>query len=193
MTASQKQCPRCGTLAPLDATFCGQCGRQYRTQFVPQDGSAGGAFADPGAPYAAPAPAFAPRTPSVWILRVVQGTIAAVVCFGILAYSGFFRHDTRSAAPAVVTAPTTHPSSAEAPVDQKTAARRALSDDPIEAEARRAVDRESQKLNLTPQVSQDGKIHLRSGGTISKEEWDAASRKVQNSPAMREPPLPPPF
>lgn len=200
MNVPQKQCPRCGTTAPLDATFCGQCGRQYRTQFVPP--------AD-GAPHAAPAPVypapqsvynappanfappvqFAPRMPSVWMLRAMQGGIAALVCMAVLAFSGVFRHDGTPNAPAVTSAPTA-PQSASPATTQDAAVRKALSEDPIESEARRVVDRESQKLNLPPPaVSADGKIHLRSGGTISQKDWDAASRKVQDSPILRQPPV----
>jgi hypothetical protein len=32
-----KLCPRCQTPAALDAATCAQCGRQYRTQFVPPE------------------------------------------------------------------------------------------------------------------------------------------------------------
>ena len=73
------------------------------------------------------------------------------------------------------------------------AVRKALSEDPIESEARRAVDRESQKLDLPPPVSADGKVHLRSGGTISQKDWDDATRKVRESPVTRQPPPPAPF
>ena len=194
MNVPQKQCPRCGTTAPLDSTFCGQCGRQYRTQFAPS--------AD-GAPHAAPAPVyptpqpvyhappvqFAPRTPSVWMLRAMQGGIAALVCMGVLAFSGVFRHDGTPNAPAVTSAPTA-PQSETSSTKQDSTVRKAMGDDPIESEARRVVDRESQKLNLPPPaVSADGKVHLRSGGTISQKDWDAASRKVQDSPILRQPPV----
>src|SRR5580700_10799049 len=30
---AHKICPKCQSPAPLEATFCGQCGRQYRTKF----------------------------------------------------------------------------------------------------------------------------------------------------------------
>jgi hypothetical protein len=189
MTVSQKQCPRCGIVAPLDATFCGQCGRQYRTQFVPQvDGGLG----VPSAPQGAVVPAFAPRPPSVWMVRAAQGGVAALVCMGVLFFSGVFRHDGKSSAPAVTSAPAS-PHSVDPPAGLNEEARKALSEDPLEAQARRVVDRESQKLSLLPPVNADGKIHLRSGGTISREEWDAASRKAQQSPVLREPPKPPPL
>lgn len=191
MTVSQKQCPRCGTVAPLDATFCGQCGRQYRTQFVPSGAGAPGIA--PAPDYGAALPAFAPRTPSVWMLRAAQGAIAALVCVGVLAFSGVFRQDGKSRVPAVTSAPAS-PHSVDPPAGRNAEARRALSEDPVESEARRVVDRESRKLNLAPPpVNADGKIHLRSGGTISREEWDAASRKAQQSPVLREPPKPPPL
>jgi hypothetical protein len=190
MTVSQKQCPRCSTVAPLDATFCGQCGRQYRTQFVPSGASSPSAGHAPA--YHAPVPAFAPRTPSVTMLRAAQGGVAALACFGVLALSGIFRPDGKSRAPVVTAAPSA-PRSVPPAAGLNAEARKSLSEDPIESEARRVVDRESRKLDLPPPVSQDGRIHLRSGGTISKEEWDAASRKAQESPVLREPPKPPPF
>jgi hypothetical protein len=190
MTVPQKQCPRCGAVAPLDATFCGQCGRQYRTQFVPPTD---GAFhAAPAPVYNAPPPDFTPRTPSVWMLRAVQGAVAALVCIAVLAFSGVFRHDGKNAGPAMTSAPAA-PQSAVPATDQSAEVRKALSNDPIDSEARRVVDRESQKLNLPPPVSADGKVHLRSGGTISQEEWNAANRKLQDSPLLRQPPTPPPF
>lgn len=183
MNAPQKQCPKCGTVAPLDATFCGQCGRQYRTQFTSPD-----AGMPPSAPapfYSAPAPA-APRMPSVWILRAVQGLIAAIACFAVLSFSGVFRHDGKAPAPVTLSRSTTQ-QEPSAPANQETQVRRALSEDPIESEARRVIDRESKRLDLPPPVSDDGKVHLRSGGTISKEEWDAASRKAQQSPVNHDP------
>ena len=190
MTASQKQCPRCGTMTPLDTTFCGQCGRQYRTQFVPSGDAIPAAAPAPA--YTAFPPAHPPRTPSVWMLRAAQGAVAALVCFGVLMFSGIFRQDGSRRTAVVTTAPATPHSVTPAP-GLNAEARKSLSADPIESEARRVVDRESRKLDLPPPVSQDGKIHLRSGGTISKEEWDAASRKAQDSPVLREPPRPPPL
>jgi hypothetical protein len=176
-------------VAPLDATFCGQCGRQYRTQFVPP--AAGVPNTMPAPVYNTPPQDFAPRTPSVWMLRTVQGAVAALVCMAVLAFSGVFRHDGRSAP--VVTSASSTPQSAPPATDQDAQVRKALSDDPIDSEARRVVDRESQKLNLPPPVSADGKIHLRSGGTISQKDWDDAARKVQESPILRQPPTPSPF
>ena len=35
MQPQLKQCPQCGTPAPLTAASCAHCGRLYRTQFVP--------------------------------------------------------------------------------------------------------------------------------------------------------------
>lgn len=182
MNAPQKQCPKCGTVAPLDATFCGQCGRQYRTQFTAPDG--GAPQATPAPFYTAPVPA-APRLTSVWMLRAVQGLIAAVACFAVLSFSGVFRNGGKTA-PLALSRPTAQ-QAPSAPADQNEQVRRALSDDPVEAEARRVVDRESKRLDLPPPVGADGKIHLRSGGSISKEEWDAASRRAQQSPAYRDP------
>jgi hypothetical protein len=128
------------------------------------------------------------------MLRAMQGGIAALVCMGVLAFSGVFRHDGASHAPAVTSAPTNP--QAEAPATSQDAeVNKVLSEDPVTAAARRVVDRESQKLHLPPPpVGADGKIHLRSGGTISQKEWDEASRKVEDSPVLRQPPVHvPPF
>ncbi len=192
MNMPQKQCPKCGAVAPLDATFCGQCGRQYRTQFV-TPGEGVPQFAVPPPVYnTAPPPDLAPRTPSVWMLRAIQGGIAALVCIGVLALSGIFRHDGKNGAP-VVTSASSAPSLTSPSATQDAEVRKALSEDPIDSEARRVVDRENRRLDLPPPVSADGKIHLRSGGTISQKDWDAASRKLQESPVLREPPKPGPL
>lgn len=190
MTVPQKQCPRCSTAAPLDATFCGQCGRQYRTQFAPP--ANGGPVAMPTPTYSAPVPASAPRALPVWALRAAQGAVAALVCVSVLVFSGVFRQDGKSRPSAVNSAPAA-PTRVAPPGDLNAKVRDALREDPIGSEARRVVDRESRKLDLPPPVDSDGRIHLRNGGAISREEWDAASRKVQESSGLREPPKPPPF
>lgn len=68
--------------------------------------------------------------------------------------------------------------------------------DPVAEQARRAVERASQELDLPPPNAArdaDGRIRLRGGGSVRQEEWDRARRKVQESPYLREPPMPPPF
>ncbi len=72
----------------------------------------------------------------------------------------------------------------------------ASENDPVAAEARRAVDREARNLDLPPPNAvrdENGRYRLRSGGSISAEEWEQARRKVQDNRYMKEPPLPPPF
>ncbi len=67
--------------------------------------------------------------------------------------------------------------------------------DPVDEQARRVIQTESPKIGIPPSVSvsPDGRVHLRSGGTISKEEWDNARRKAQESSVMQDsaPPTPP--
>ena len=67
--------------------------------------------------------------------------------------------------------------------------------DPVEEAARRAISREAPNIGLPPPptVSPDGKVHLRTGGAISPDEWNEARRKLQGNPLLKEPPLPPPF
>ncbi len=67
--------------------------------------------------------------------------------------------------------------------------------DPLTAQAQREIERAKRGLNLPPPnaVGPDGRVRLRGGGSISVEEWEAARRKLQDSPLTREPPPPPPF
>lgn len=68
-------------------------------------------------------------------------------------------------------------------------------DDPIEEEAKRVLDRDNARLGSSPPataVGPDGRVHLRGGGSITKEQWDDANRRVHNSPAFRDPMPPPP-
>jgi hypothetical protein len=67
--------------------------------------------------------------------------------------------------------------------------------DPLEEAARRAINREAPNVGLPPPAitSPDGQVHLRTGGSISPEEWNAARAKLKESPLLRDPPAPPPF
>ncbi len=67
--------------------------------------------------------------------------------------------------------------------------------DLLEDAAKRVITRETPNVGLPPAgaVSPDGQVHLRSGGSISIEEWNAAKRKLQDNPLLKEPPAPPPF
>lgn len=68
--------------------------------------------------------------------------------------------------------------------------------DPVAAEAKRAVDRARGELALPPpnaQRDENGRYRLRSGGAISQEEWERARRSIQDNRFQREPPLPAPF
>jgi hypothetical protein len=69
------------------------------------------------------------------------------------------------------------------------------SGDPLEDAARRAISREAPNVGLPPPAatSPDGVVHLRTGGSISAQEWNDARAKLKNSPLMRDPPPPPPF
>jgi hypothetical protein len=91
----------------------------------------------------------------------------------------------RSASDVAGPAPTTDAQTAPPPV----------AGDPVEEEARRAVSREGATLGLPPPatVSPDGRVHLRTGGTISADEWNEARRKLKENPLLKDPPVPPPF
>jgi hypothetical protein len=61
------------------------------------------------------------------------------------------------------------------------------------SEAQRVLERERANLGVAPTSGGSGDIRLRSGGSISREQWDDVSRRVRNNPYMKEPPMPPPL
>jgi hypothetical protein len=79
--------------------------------------------------------------------------------------------------------------------DNQTTAASGAGGDPVEEAARRAVSREAPNVGLPPPpiVSPDGKVHLRTGGTISPDEYNEARSKLKDSPLLKDPPAPPPF
>jgi hypothetical protein len=67
--------------------------------------------------------------------------------------------------------------------------------DPLVEQAKREIERARGEIGSPPPnaaTDANGRLRLRSGGSISREEWEAARRNVQESPVLREPP-PPPF
>ena len=177
MTMPHKLCPRCQAPAPLEARFCSRCGRQYRTQFP----TASSSSAEAGPPPIAPAAPFEamPRTQTPLIKEVLMGGTALLVfCVVLFAAINARKANTPHnlpppplppAGPVGLSGPTETPAT-----------------DPLTSEAQRAVERAHQQLGLPPPGSVDaqGRVHLRAGGAISKEEWEAARRKVEQSPLL---------
>jgi hypothetical protein len=56
--------------------------------------------------------------------------------------------------------------------------------DPTEMAAKRAIERAIPRLGLPPGAAPDGNVHLRNGDTISREQYEEAQRKLQQSPYM---------
>lgn len=192
MATPQKICPRCRALAPLDAGFCGQCGHQYRTQFtappvvLPQAAPAyaSAAFPDPVSAV--------PRRPLQWL--AVAG-IAALTFALVFWFAGRRNGAAPSAPSSGYIRQASTPQRVSVPSEEDSAARRALDAeaDPVTAQAQREVERAKRDLGLPPPaaaVTPDGRIHLRSGGTIRKEEWDRARSSLESSPLFKEPAVP---
>jgi hypothetical protein len=191
MTPPHKICPQCKTPAPLDAGFCGQCGRQYRTQFAPPPASTASPPVDDAAPRSFPIAA-PPRA----MLRLAQAAVALVAFLGVLLAAGVFSQGNMRAPntePQRVPAPVATTGSAPEPPTKSTSA---ADPDPVTLEAQRVIQRENERLDISAPagaVAPDGKIHLKGGGAISPAEWEAAHRKLQESPLVRNPPSMPPF
>ena len=186
MTVPQKVCPRCQTSAPLEAAFCRQCGRQYKTQFTSDN-----IPAPLNVPLAPPPAEFAAGPPLVLSRRLTQTLTvlgALVVFLSVLAARSTMRHDV-AAKPDTSGLP--QPPPYAAPQVPAT-----TSSDPINDEAKRFIEQEKQEHGLDPppsSVGPDGRIHLQNGGSITREEWDKAKRAVQQSqlnPPMPAPPIP---
>lgn len=69
---AHKICPKCRTLAPLDAQYCSNCGHKYRTQFMPPQGPPGPATPPAIDPHSATANA-PPSVPSRAARRWLPG------------------------------------------------------------------------------------------------------------------------
>lgn len=177
MNQERIACPRCRANNFQGQAQCWQCRAPLPQQAAPVR-----------MPAAQPV-LFAPpprRANLVWLLLPVVAIIAFLAVF----YGVGVSRPAEEAAPVVK--PTPMPSSGLPPVSASTPA--SVSSDPITAQAQREIERARQDYNLpapTPGVvSPDGKVHLRGGGTLRPEEWEAARRKLQDSPILRQPPVP---
>ena len=141
--------------------------------------------------------AFAPRMPSRAGIAVLCIGVA-LLAFWVVFRVGSGHQESLTATPKSPLPPmaTMNPQSASSeatPNPQATPE----SSDPLMSEAQRVLARERRNLDLAPPPNAakdaNGRIRLRSGGSISPEEWEAARRKVQQSPVANEPPAPPPF
>ena len=82
-----------------------------------------------------------------------------------------------------------------APAAQEAPAARAVTEDtdPLVAESKRFIERESRHAGLPePPAASDGRVYLRSGGSISTDQYRDAQRHIQESPVLHTPiPAPP--
>lgn len=195
MVAPYKVCPKCQSPAPLDATFCGQCGRQYRTQFSPAGVALSAAPPNPNFSVAAPqldAQVTASRSQGTRGLSFAIVGMSIVVAILILTVvhrghpevvgesASHVTQASRSVAPPVA------PDSLSKPPATDT--------DPATDAARGVVERAERDMGAPPSTSAtgpDGLVHLRNGGTITREQWDAAAKKVNDSPINHVPVAPP--
>lgn len=186
MENPRKLCPQCQTPAPVEAGFCGRCGHQYRTQFAP---NAAPSQANPPLALQKRGAALQKSGGATPFLGVLV-TLIALGSFGFVVWVGTRPKQAQPDERVAVRVPTSAPAAKSAPQEEggDQASKRAGLD-PVEAEARRALERAKRNIDIpladtTPKDS-DGRIHLRGGGSVGKEDWDAARRAVQNSPLTK--------
>jgi hypothetical protein len=186
---AHKICPKCQSPAPLEATFCGQCGRQYRTQFVTPSVSTPNTERPPHGTVQTPntrhpAPASIPA--AILVMSVIVAALILMVAHRNR--PGEYTVQTPRSVERPLAAP-------QLPTDSDAAGMVKHGEDPIEEEAKRVVERDNARLQNSPPataVGPDGRVHLRGGGSITKEQWDDANRRLRNSPEFRDPMPPPP-
>ena len=176
MIAQEKICPRCGARAPLDAGACAQCGHRFRTAFP----AAPPPWAEPEAIRKAPGAAAAVGKAVLWGIRA-----GVAVAVGLAVW--FMVRGRLAGVSGGVTAPGISPSAAGDGMSPQTTA----GTDPITAQARSMLQQQGD--NAEPSGAKgsitgpDGRVHLRGGGTISKERYDEARRRLKQSPLLNSP------
>ncbi|HZP83484.1 MAG TPA: hypothetical protein VFB21_17700 [Chthonomonadaceae bacterium] len=176
MNQERIACPRCRANNFVGQAQCWQCRAPLPQQAVPARMPAA-----PPVPFAPP-----PRHANlVWLLLPIVAVIAFLAVFyglGVSRPSEEAAQVVKPPLPASDLPPASSPTSAP------------VSADPITAQAQREIERARQDYNLPAPapgvVSPDGKVHLRGGGTLRPDEWEAARRKLQDSPILRQPPVP---
>jgi hypothetical protein len=129
-----------------------------------------------------------------WGMSPGVAAVVAAVGLGMFLVVWFVAGQLRNGAGTVRSAPTA-PVPITAPATPESEASRIVNDDtdPLVAESRRLIERESRHAGLPePPTSGDGRVHLRSGGSISPDQYRDAQRHVNESPIMRTPMPPPP-
>ncbi len=189
---AHKVCPQCSTAAPVDAVFCAACGRQFRSQFVPPPS------VEHPPEYAASQPV-SPR--GMWLAIVGMAAVVAVLVIMLNArqHSTVSRTEHNSPLDSSVAAQSRGGEqglgSRHSGTDNASQDAGKPAGDLLEDAARREIDKASMRIPgaATPEVSpSDGRVHLRGGGSISKEQYEETARKVQSSRIIPEGMPPPP-
>jgi hypothetical protein len=174
MSQPIKNCPRCQAPAPLETAFCEQCGHRYRTAFPAQNPP--------------PRPATSAKQPAPPLLRaaiLVVAVCVAYASFVLVLRLGRDKPANFAADPVRLQPQPTHTGSA--PPTNAVEERKAEPIDPVEAEARRALNRAKRDLDIPQNAATDetGRLRLRGGGAIDRATWEEAQRKLQNSPVLQ--------
>lgn len=150
-------CLRCGCQNPLGMDRCRRCGASLPPPeaLLPHQGPARGGRR------------------SSWVIAVFS---AAVLGLGALLFL------TRIASGPPIR-PGVPPFSGTGPAPSASVPAAPAGQDPLIEEAQRTIRRLQEEHGLTPPPADDaGRVHLRSGGSISAEEWERAARSLQAHP-----------
>lgn len=190
---THKICPNCKSPAPLEAAHCGHCGREYRTQFISgslQAPSMAGPTGKLHSTQTGDRSALS-DTRVISVSIVVMAGLVAVLILAVI-------HRSRRAEVVGSAVPRSARSAqriSSAPGERDAANMVKNGNDPVQEEAKRMVERETSRLQSEPpanSVGADGRIHLRGGGSITKEQWEDANRRLRSSPQFSDPMPPPP-
>lgn len=186
-------CPQCRANNFPGQPRCWQCGASLPPQDALNSRPSPGPQGSPMPFPARPGPGVASPPRLLWGL-----VLAGVALVSFLAV--FLLVNRRAANEKIVweTPRRSEPALAPAPAPDATnaaneAPARPENSDPLTDQAKREIQRAQRDLAIPAPDSvsgKDGRIHLRSGGTISADEWERARRKVQESPYFRDPATP---
>lgn len=158
---AHKLCPRCNTPARIEAAFCNNCGRHYRTKFAAENAQAN---------TEGTLPPGSPGRPSY-----STGVIAFALLLLLLLVGAVIHRRQSDQLPSVPQFSAPGAQNMRAPVQ----------------EPEHDLDAEPAPSTPDTTSEGDDRIQLRGGGSITRSQWEEAQRHVENSGVPVEAPAQP--